>query len=253
MAEVDVEESLRRLATDLSDTEHEFNRQLQEGFRVLPSSVMQQVQQAGAPGADWPAHVLMLLERSRSSSGGGGGSGSSAGHSNGGGGGGSRRAGRSKGGRRMGGRSKGGGGGGGPGSGNGRRSVLEWLESSLDSVLLVEQGQEVGADALVRMRAIAGSSVRQTSGASASAPSSLRPQCRRLALLIWQRIGVAGATADLVEWRELHASPMHPASFGAAVQSVEDTLGSPLVLPTLAPGPPDGTHLLPHPAHSPWR
>ena len=63
MAEVGVEESLRGLAADLSDTEHEFNRQLQEGFRVLPSSVMQQVKQAGAPGADRTTPKISEKER----------------------------------------------------------------------------------------------------------------------------------------------------------------------------------------------
>ena len=57
-----------------------------------------------------------------------------------------------------------------------QRSVMEWLDNSLDAILLSEE-RGIAMDVVMRMRAIADASVRASS-------------------------------ADVVEWRELHTSPM---------------------------------------------
>ena len=102
------------------------------------------------------------------------------------------------------------------GGGSGGRSVMEWLDTSLDTVLLSEE-RGIAMDVVVRMRAVADASVRTSS-------------------------------ADVVEWRELHSSPMPPTVFSELLRQCEARSG-PQLLPFMAPGP---NGLACHPSTFPW-
>eukprot|EP01048_Picozoa_sp_COSAG05_P038631 COSAG05_NODE_18714_length_304_cov_0.756098_1_plen_100_part_11 len=59
-------------------------------------------------------------------------------------------------------------------------------------------------------------------------------------------------SADVAEWRELHACPMPPSRFSANLERSAATLGSAPILPHIAPAPPDGAVWMCDPNTDPW-
>ena len=186
--------------------------QLQSAVAQLQSwAVAQPELGAAVSDGEWLQHVFQLVQQHQQQGGGG---------SGGAGGGGGGKAEKGAGGKRGKGR-KGGKGGASsarkPADGGGTRSVLDWLDTTLDSVLLSEKSG-IAPDGVVRMRAIADGSVRTSS-------------------------------ADAAEFREIHSAPMPAAVFAMQLRACEQTTGCVHLLPTMAPGP-DG--LAPHPMTEPW-
>ena len=194
------------LPDDLANPDVPFCKGLHD-FNVVPSSLLAAVQAAGGEGTEWPEHVMQLIQNQQS-----GGSASAQGKGKG------KKTGKKKGPSAR-------------GSGGDRakasaratstgRGLTEWTDSCLDSVTLSEE-KGIAPDTVVRMRAIADASIRETS-------------------------------ADVVEWRELHAFPMPPSRFDANLERSAATLGSAPILPNIAPAPPDGAVWMCHPSTDPW-
>ena len=185
---------------------HEAAERLQS-WAVAPSEL-----ESSVPDGEWFQHVLQLIQQHQQSVGaasaGGAGSASSGGGSG-------SAKGKAKGKAKP----KRGGGSSASKKATGpamQRSVMEWLDSSLDAVLLSEE-RGIAMDVVVKMRAIADASVRASS-------------------------------ADVVEWRELHSSPMPSTVFAELLRQCEARSG-PQLLPTMAPGP---NGLACHPSTEPW-
>lgn len=176
--------------------------ELLQNWAVAPAEL-----QASVPDAEWFGHVLQLIQQYQQTASSGAGAGSSAGS----------KAKTKRGGSKA--KTKRGAGSvttsrkAAPGL---ERSVMEWLDSSLDAVLLSEE-RGIAMDVVMRMRAIADASVRASS-------------------------------VDVVEWRELHTSPMSHTVFAEVLRKCEARTG-PQLLPIMAPGP---NGLACHPSTEPW-